>query len=231
MLTAVFAGFFLTQIAGAQMLGITDPNAAPPGSVAFVQIMAAISIGQLVLAALALAWMATSRRGTSRSMRERLNSISTGLLGGLIAIPVTTLQLAFVVVIWQLLEPKETPPTLVVLQGIQSQAGGAWGTAVLLISAVCAAPLFEETCFRGLLLGGLISVSGRPMLAAVVSSAIFGLIHWANPQTVMPLMTFGLLLAIVRIRYGLAAAVVAHAFFNARPMALALLNPEMINAG
>lgn len=232
-LVFAFAAFVLLQNAGVQALGLTDEQLAPPGSPAFVQILAVISIGQLVLSTAVLFWLTIPRRAVTQSTLRvsRIRSTSAGLLGGLIAVPVTALQLAFVVTIWQALRPHEAPPTHVVLQGMQSQAGGPWGMAVLLISAVVAAPLFEEVCFRGLLLGGLIAVSGRPLLSVVISSAIFGLIHWSNPQTVLPLFTFGLLLAIVRTRYGLGAAFFAHALFNARTMAIALLNPEMIDAG
>ena len=52
-----------------------------------------------------------------------------------------------------------------------------------------------------------------------------------SERAALPLMTLGVLLAYVRVRFrSLTACVVAHAVFNARTMAFALLNPEMIRA-
>jgi CAAX protease family protein len=77
---------------------------------------------------------------------------------------------------------------------------GAVPFQVLLI--VIVAPICEETCFRGMLFGGLRERLPR-LAAALISGAIFGGLHaLTGVSAVPPLMAFGFLLALLYERTG-----------------------------
>ena len=152
-----------------------------------------------------------------------------GVAAGLVSIPLTMFVESAALAAWEWLAPSVLLRPHVVLQSVQSNSNGGLANLALTSSAVLAAPLFEETCFRGLLLGWLTWVTRRPMAALVITSIAFGLTHSANPETVPPLILFGLILGLVRLRWGLGAAIVTHALFNARSMALVLLNPDLLH--
>lgn len=79
--------------------------------------------------------------------------------------------------------------------------------------AVCAAPLFEEFVFRGLIFGGLRRSLDFP-LAALASAALFALVH--PPASMAPVFIVGLAAAWVYERKRmLAASMATHAVYNA----------------
>ncbi len=91
--------------------------------------------------------------------------------------------------------------------------------AVLLI--VVAAPLAEESFFRGFVFGGLRSkLSLWP--AAIISGVVFGAIHApSGPTTVVPLALLGVALAFLYDRTGsLWPPIILHAFNNALALAV-----------
>jgi membrane protease YdiL (CAAX protease family) len=72
---------------------------------------------------------------------------------------------------------------------------GAVPIQILLI--VIAAPISEEVCFRGMLFGGLRERLPR-LAAALISGAIFGLLHaLTGISAVPPLIVFGFILALL----------------------------------
>ena len=93
---------------------------------------------------------------------------------------------------------------------------GAW----LVPLAVVAAPIFEETIFRGLVFGGL-RRSVRFAYAALASAAIFAVVH---PPIAFPaVFVLALVAAAVYERTQLLLApMVTHAFYNAVVLALSL---------
>ncbi len=65
-----------------------------------------------------------------------------------------------------------------------------------------AAPIAEETCFRGMLFGGLREKLPR-LVAALICGLIFGALHALTGITaVPPLIVFGFLLALLYERTG-----------------------------
>jgi len=77
---------------------------------------------------------------------------------------------------------------------------GAVPVQVLLI--VVAAPIGEETCFRGMLFGGLRTRLPR-LAAALLSALIFGALHaTTGVSAVPPLVFFGFVLALLYERTG-----------------------------
>ena len=81
-----------------------------------------------------------------------------------------------------------------------AESFGPTGIQILLI--VIAAPIAEETCFRGMLFGGLREKLPR-LVAALITGLIFGGLHVLTGITaVPPLIVFGFLLALLYERTG-----------------------------
>ncbi len=149
----------------------------------------------------------------------------------LIILPIVYLQLQMGQVVWWWLEPDAEQPIHPVLEAVETSVWGPWGAVQLTLGAVVAAPIAEELLFRGLLLQTLWRYLGHAWLAIVLSGLAFGLIHHEQPQDVLPLVTMGVILGYVRVRYrSLPACILIHALFNARTMVFVLLNPEMVRS-
>jgi membrane protease YdiL (CAAX protease family) len=149
----------------------------------------------------------------------------------LIILPIAYLQLQMGQIVWWWLEPGAEQPIHAVLEAVETSVWGPWGAVQLTLGAVVAAPIAEELLFRGLLLQTLWRYLGHAWLAIVLSGLAFGLIHHEQPQDVIPLVTMGVILGYVRVRYrSLPACILIHALFNARTMVLVLLNPEMVRS-
>lgn len=130
--------------------------------------------------------------------------------------------------IWHAVSSTTTQPTHVVIEAILHSEWGGWGVVQLVVSAVIVAPFTEELLVRGLLLGVLFHGTGLAWFSIIVSAAFFGFMHYPQPQDVAPLVTFGILLGVLRFRtQNLAVCMLVHGLFNLRTMALILLNPDM----
>jgi membrane protease YdiL (CAAX protease family) len=113
-------------------------------------------------------------------------------------------------------EPK---PQDLMLVFLEQRAG--WQVCTGLV--VLLAPLTEELVFRGFLYGGMRRVVA-PRTALVLSAFLFGIVHFAPPTTILPMLVFGLFLARLMERTGsILACFVAHATFNAFSVATAIL--------
>lgn len=62
-------------------------------------------------------------------------------------------------------------------------------------------PVAEELCFRGAIVGGMLRRGHRPWVAVLVSSLLFGLVHF-NPAQVPFATAMGLVLAVLYLRTG-----------------------------
>ena len=132
-----------------------------------------------------------------------------GLVGGVVAAAV---GVGYLLVILQL---PGVRPALDESQ-LHLPRPGAW----LVVLAVLAAPLFEETIFRGLVFGGL-RRSVRFRWAALASAAIFAVVH--PPIAVVPVFGLALVTAYVYERtHLLIAPMVTHAVYNAVVVGLSL---------
>ncbi|MFT3864733.1 MAG: type II CAAX endopeptidase family protein [Solirubrobacterales bacterium] len=75
-------------------------------------------------------------------------------------------------------------------------------TVVQILLIVIAAPIAEETCFRGMLFGGLREKLPR-LVAALITGLVFGGLHALSGVTaVPPLIVFGFLLALLYEKTG-----------------------------
>jgi membrane protease YdiL (CAAX protease family) len=92
---------------------------------------------------------------------------------------------------------------------------------VILLLSVVAAPIAEESLFRGMLYPAIRRAVGARhgvLAAAVVTSALFALIHW-HAASFLPLFTLAMVFALVFERTNsLATAIGAHALWNASTM-------------
>lgn len=91
---------------------------------------------------------------------------------------------------------------------------GAFVRIAAVLTAVLAAPLFEELLFRGCIQGGLRRATGSPLVGIVVTSTLFASIHLA--WTIPPIFVLSLLFGVVYERTrNLWAVTIMHALFNA----------------
>lgn len=93
--------------------------------------------------------------------------------------------------------------SLVITEPKQKDIAESFGpTVVQVLLIVIAAPIAEETCFRGMLFGGLREKLPR-LAAALITGLIFGGLHALTGVTaVPPLIVFGFLLALLYERTG-----------------------------
>jgi membrane protease YdiL (CAAX protease family) len=93
--------------------------------------------------------------------------------------------------------------SLVITEPKQKDIAESFGpTAIQVLLIVIAAPIAEETCFRGMLFGGLRERLPR-LAAALICGLIFGALHALTGVTaVPPLIVFGFLLALLYERTG-----------------------------
>ena len=99
--------------------------------------------------------------------------------------------------------------------------GNAWTKIQVLLAAAVAAPLLEETVFRGLLYRHLRDAlagwgqTASVVLAGVLSGVVFAVIHPQGPKAAPMLATLALVFALVREWRGtLLPAMVAHGLNN-----------------
>ena len=94
-------------------------------------------------------------------------------------------------------------------------------TCVVWIYLVAAAltPLAEEIFFRGLLQTGLVSLLRWRWGGVLLTGLVFGCVHHAQLQAVLPLTAFGICLGYVYEKSGsLTAVVLMHAMFNVKTL-------------
>ena len=97
-------------------------------------------------------------------------------------------------------------------QELTSVATG-WWIPPFVICVCLIAPLMEELFFRGVVLKAASQHWGVAS-GIFVSAFVFGIIHFQNYETI-PLVVFGILLALVTVKTGrLGPAVIAHVIFN-----------------
>lgn len=113
---------------------------------------------------------------------------------------------------------------LVMLAASDEAAQGSIGprVAAVVVQVTLLSPLAEELAFRGLLYRGL-RQAFRPLVAALLSAAIFALMHGALAQTLWAFVLGGLLAFLYEQTRSLVAPVVAHALFNAVPVGVAVI--------
>ncbi|MGE0480311.1 MAG: lysostaphin resistance A-like protein [Phycisphaerae bacterium] len=228
---AVLFGYFLLVPTLVQAL--RPENVQMPGSHGWHLAQSGDASAKLLLSFVMIYLLFAPRAGDARRDAPPTprwwRGVGLGFVGVLLMAPVCLLQLQMTELVWRRFQPELAPPVHAVLAALRDSQWGDWGRAQLFVIAVVVAPLAEELFFRGMVLSWVWSATRRAWLAIVVSGVAFGFMHFTQPQDVLPLATFGVLLGYLRIRYGsLSACVLAHAFFNGRTMCIALLAPELL---
>ena len=176
------------------------------------RMIAGYQIRSVIFCLFVLVWASIRLAPPFRQLPEELQTLPRaapirrvwlGMWGFAIAyLPVSLLLLA--------VSPIQTPHPLIE-QFLKNPTSEMW--RALLFSAIVVAPLFEEFLFRVLLLNSLRQLLD-PLLAILISSAIFAMIH--GLVDAIPLYPLALVLGFLYYRTGSYLSVVTmHAMFNA----------------
>jgi membrane protease YdiL (CAAX protease family) len=176
----------------------------------------------------AVVWLLNARLRSDgpRRLGVRLQQIGPGLVIGAIGLVATIPWVLWMNVIMEVMlkhfhSAAPTEHEIFQLWQTSGGAGVAFRIAAIL-SAVIAAPMAEETAFRGLLQPIIRRLTGRPSVAVILTAAMFAAIH--QPWTITPsifVLAVGLGLAYEKTR-NLWAVIAMHALFNASEFALFL---------
>jgi membrane protease YdiL (CAAX protease family) len=233
-LLGVLAAYLLLGLGMLRVVGI-DPDAAQRSGSHDWHLAQCIDAGaRLAVCMLIVAILRRHRpfRAPGGPQLGLFGTVSIGCGAVLVVLPIAYLQLQTGQIVWRWLEPGAEQPIHAVLEAVEKSAWGLGGIVQLTLAAVVVAPIAEELFFRGLLLQMVWRCLGHAWLAIVLSGAAFGFIHHQRPQDVLPLLTMGVILGYVRVRYrSLPACVLVHALFNARTMVFVLMYPDMVRSG
>lgn len=147
----------------------------------------------------------------------------------LFIVAITTLQHYLITWLLELLYPGLRPPSHPVMDAFRSDPFAPWGQLHLAAQAALVAPLVEEIYLRGFMLPVLWRFVGSRWIAILITSVLFGVLHLGVPTSVIPLISMGVVLGYLRIRYqSVTLCVVVHILFNLRTMVGLWLAPELI---
>ncbi len=210
------------------MLSTTDQaELATPGSHAWHVAGVAAALGKVISAALMVVILWKTPAFPALERRANVVALAGVVFVGTMAVTtVCLLQLEFTNRLWEWAgNAKAVHP---VFEAYNESAWGDWGRVWLIVSPVVIAPLWEELMFRGILLQLVWRITGQAWVAVITSALAFGFMHLGVLPSVLPLCTFGLVLGYIRLRYrSLTVCVLIHALFNARPMILVFVSPEL----
>jgi|GEM_PF-6162698 membrane protease YdiL (CAAX protease family) len=148
-------------------------------------------------------------------------NIGWGFLGYAMTLPL--LPLAGILALFlQALLPEIPPPSHPIQELLGNAPSGLVITGLFLMATILA-PLIEETLFRGVLTGALLSRLS-PLGAIVISSVVFALVHPQGIIALPPLFTLGASFAVLRhFRGSLIPGIIAHAINNMVALSFMLL--------
>ncbi len=230
----MLAAYFLLAMSLLRLVGVDSELAQISGSHDWHIAQCIDAVVKLIISAVILTILHGCKpfRAADKPPPGMPGLLGVSLVTVLIILPIAYLQLQAGQIVWYWLVPEATQPIHAVLEAMEASEWGFWGIVQLTAMAILVAPLVEELFFRGLLLQMFWRYLDHAWLAIVLSGVLFGLIHHEQPQDVIPLVTMGIILGLVRIRYrSLWVCVLVHALFNARTMIFVLLNPDLARAG
>ncbi len=221
-----FGLFFLTHLLGGLTVGLVPAPHDGEHLVRSASAAACVYGWAIVLSALAWLW-------ARRFLHEQQNSVRfLNLLRGVLwlvpLIPVLVLVSDSAVVVHTVLTGR--PPNPIAHATLEQIVHEPWRPAaqILMAGALLAAPVFEETVYRGFLQSAWGRVFKKRWLAIVVTAVMFALSHRIGidpvPWHAIPsILVLGMACGYVFERHGLLAAIGLHAAFNAVNLALALV--------
>jgi membrane protease YdiL (CAAX protease family) len=206
LLLASVAGTFGTLV-GCAIVGGSGTRASAIG----------LLIGEVVLAAIAVLWLAAVRRRVPEVADERPRwsvgrTYVTALLYAAAWMPRVAILSVPLLYAATRFGVGEVSPAL---EGLLGMAADPWTAAFVFVSAVVLAPIAEETLFRGLMLPHLArTLSVWP--AIYVGALLFGLLHVSHGVMLIGPLVLGAVLGWARLRSrGLTAPILLHVTFNA----------------
>lgn len=114
------------------------------------------------------------------------------------------------------------------ISALQDSATPPLVRGLTVFNALVPASIIEEMLFRGILLPAIARWSGTTWGGVLVTSALFGFIHYPYVDTIIPLAAFGVLLGWMYARSGsLTLVILTHAVFNAKTLAWLLLGAKV----
>ena len=152
--------------------------------------------------------------------RRRLTVSVAWAAGGFVASwPLCAALLAVATRLIEWLAPSYPLETHGAIQALHQPDLSAACVVWIYLVAAALTPLAEEIFFRGLLQTGLVSLLRWRWGGVLLTGVIFGCVHHAQLQAVLPLTAFGICLGYVYEKSGsLTAVVLMHALFNARTL-------------
>lgn len=154
-------------------------------------------------------------RETFRTLGMRSEQPGSDILAGALNyIMVMPLFFAVTYLSHKIFQHYHTPINPVQFESMQAQ--NSLDRLLLLLVTAVGAPIVEELMFRGLLYPALKPAWGGKVGAALVSGAIFAIVHPTIPSGFLPIMLLGVTFALTYERRGsLLANIVMHAIHNA----------------
>lgn len=150
-------------------------------------------------------------------LRMEVRDVPIGLAVGFLA-QVVVIPLVY----WPILRLLDDPDVSAEARDLTDRAHG-FGVVLLVLLTIVGAPIVEELFFRGLWLRALERRMRAP-LAIVVSSLLFGAVHF-QPLQFLALVIFGAIVGVMTYRADrLGPAIWAHVAFNATTVIALLLN-------
>lgn len=211
--TAFFAAAMVTA-------GVFGPSLlagwSPPGGVGTATLALYLVQATAGIALVAVAGRAGSQESLPRllgwsggSWREAWTAVRWGVAGwSLLWLFTVTASLAMLILLGVENDPFENPVALWMVLDPDPPS-----RALLGVTAVAVAPLFEETLFRGYLLNRF-RRHLSPMRSAALSGLLFALVH-LSPASLVPLWALGFALGMIYQRTGsLWTPILAHALWN-----------------
>lgn len=172
--------------------------------------LTAVSLGLDRLRSLVGSWMEALQE-TGLRLVSLARVLAWGFGGYAAALPVIAASTLVWNAITQTLFPTVPTPEHPLVPQLSE---GSAALAMALVVAVVVAPLVEETAFRGMLYGALRGRMGV-WSSAVISGTIFALVHPTLPGQFLPIMTLGVVLALLREKTGsLAPGMICHGLNN-----------------
>lgn len=187
----------------------------------------------IVLGLTTVGWVAVRYRGAVRMLvgaRPRVRDVLVAFGIGIAAVLVITAGLGLALGLLLELFGEEIPT---VQQTLRDAARDPQTAPILAVSALVAAPIFEELFFRGMVFPALAKRLGL-WGGIVVSAAVFGLVHLNQAEN-----TVGAILLLVRLvplgilfawlyhwRGTIVVPIIVHSVFNAASVALLLAGIE-----
>ena len=212
LLAAVMLIYMLCQAAGFGLVKWLTPHFGEDHA----ELLAVASLPLILIPA----WILLGHWGFSRgaflgmglSVRHWPAGVLRGVITALIALPVCfLLQFGITAAAGALgIDPGSEHPLITTFQ--KASVGWRWLVAIFV---VVLGPIAEELLFRGLCQSTLRRVFGKPWPAIVVTSVLFGAMHYNVWTSVLPLAAFAAMLGYSYERTGkLLSPIIAHAVFN-----------------